>query len=185
MGGLLGALPRAMVDPVIDQLRSDNQSNDQAVKTSDVETEAVELSLMRHNSQPPKNLFAPFFVTWEPTSTPLVTHWGNVDSGSMVNIVYSSILEAFPELNKSWEAYQQVVMGVGNKTTSVVGKLVDVSIHLGHPPNAGKAFRTTFYVLECKKYHWILGLHALNSIDAGIFARKGEITYQLDGQPCR
>lgn len=97
----------------------------------------------------------------------------------MVNIVYSSVLEAFPELNKYWESYQHVVMGVGNKSTSVVGKLVDVPIHLGQPPNAGKTFRATFYVLECKKYHWIIGLHALNSIDAGIFTRKGELTYQL------
>lgn len=76
-------------------------------------------------------------------------------------------------------------MGVGNKTTSVVGKLVDVPIHLGRPPNAGHTFRATFYVLECKRYHWILGLHALNSIDAGIFTRKGELTYQLSDQSTR
>lgn len=74
-------------------------------------------------------------------------------------------------------------MGVGNKTTNVVGKLVNVPMHLGHPPNAGRMFRTTFYVLEAKRYHWILGLHALNSIDAGIFTRKGELTYQVEDQP--
>lgn len=94
-----------MVDPVINQLRTDNQTDDQAVEVADVEAAAVKSTLMRHESHPPKNLFSPFFVTGEPTSAPVVTHWGNVDSGSMVNIVYSSVLEAFPELHKYWEPY--------------------------------------------------------------------------------
>lgn len=55
----------------------------------------------------------------------------------MVNIVYSSVLEAFPELHKYWEAYEHVVVGVGNKTTRVIGKLVNVPMHLGQPPANG------------------------------------------------
>lgn len=50
---------------------------------------------------------------------------------------------------------------MGGKKTNVVGKLVDVPVHVGadvtvttHAP-----IITDFYVLDCEdQYHWILGL---------------------------
>lgn len=54
-------------------------------------------------ADPPENMFAPFTVLESITGTPQrtsspVVHWGHVDSGSMVCIVYEGVLRAFPEL---------------------------------------------------------------------------------------
>jgi phage-related protein len=91
----------------------------------------------------------------------------------MVNIVYQGVLEAFPELQKFKEAYTHEVTGVAGKVTRVVGKLVGMPIKLGHPPGGDTAsFTTTFYILESPQYHWILGLHALNAIDAAVWCHR-------------
>jgi hypothetical protein len=54
----------------------------------------------------PENMFAPFVIPptdsqGKPQRTPApLVHWGNVDTGSMVNILYSGVLTGFPELTK-------------------------------------------------------------------------------------
>lgn len=54
----------------------------------------------------PENMFAPFTIPTADKQGKLVkddkavVHWGNVDTGSMVNIMYSGVLAAFPELKK-------------------------------------------------------------------------------------
>ncbi len=58
-------------------------------------------------------------------------HWGNLDTGSMVNIAYSGVLSTFPHLHQYWEDFQHAVKGVGDRLTKVTGKLVGVPISLG------------------------------------------------------
>lgn len=54
----------------------------------------------------PENMFAPFTIPTADKHGKLAkdeeatVHWGNVDTGSMVNIMYSGVLAAFPELEK-------------------------------------------------------------------------------------
>lgn len=68
-----------------------------------------------------------------PDITEATTHWIQVDSGSMINIVYSGVLGVFPELNNFFEDFQHQVTGVGNKVTKIVGKLTNVPLKLGAP----------------------------------------------------
>ena len=70
------------------------------------------------NNFTPENMFIPFSI--ETNSgldyshvTPN-THWANVDTGSMVNIMYSGVLKAFPHLKQYSQPFEHVVKGVGN-----------------------------------------------------------------------
>jgi hypothetical protein len=58
-------------------------------------------------------------------------HWGNVDTGSMVNIVYSGVLIRHPSFLAYHQLYQHTVRGVGNTHVAVTGKIVGVPISLG------------------------------------------------------
>lgn len=58
-------------------------------------------------------------------------HWGNVDSGSMVNIVYSGVLQRHPILFAYHQPFSHTVQGVGNSRIAVTGKLAGVPISLG------------------------------------------------------
>ena len=106
-------------------------------------------------------------------------HWGNVDTGSMVNIVYSGVLDAFPHLHQYHKKFEHVVKGVGDRITKVVGKLVDVPISLGMEQGLGTLTKVTFYVLECQSYHFILGLALLAVIEGGVFCGSRRLEYTL------
>lgn len=66
-----------------------------------------------------------------PTCADPLLHWGNVDTGAMVNLVYGGVLDTFPELRRYQQEFHHVVQGVGQTKTQVVGKLVGVPVHLG------------------------------------------------------
>ena len=87
----------------------------------------------------------------------------------MVNILYSGVLQGFPELEKFKMNFQHEVKGVGNKTTKVVCKLANVPVSIGSDQERGSCHTTTFYVLDCPSYHCIIGLTLLQKIDAGVF----------------
>jgi hypothetical protein len=133
----------------------------------------------------PENMFAPFTIsTLDEDGQPKrsrapVVHWGNVDTGAQVNITYSGVLDAYPELLQFRREFTHVVQGVGNKRTAVVCKLADVPLSLGPDQHAGNCIRTTFYVLECPSYHFILGLQLLESIEAGVFCSTRDMTFRL------
>ena len=105
-------------------------------------------------------------------------HWANVDTGSMVNICYSGALDEHPTLRAYYTPYAHVVQGVGQKTTQVIGKLSNVPISLC-PMNASTPdiITTTFYILECPTYHFILGLQLLVPINGGVFCGTQTLTY--------
>ena len=73
----------------------------------------------------------------------------------MVNIMYSGVLAAFPELEQYRKTFQHVVKGVGNKETMVICKLDNVPVSLGTEQLKGSCRTTTFYVLDCPSYHCI------------------------------
>jgi hypothetical protein len=97
----------------------------------------------------------------------------------MVNIAYSGVLQAFPWLRCYSQPFNHVVKGVGENTCAVICKLVDVPVSLGDQQSAGTCIRTTFYVLECQAYHFILGLTLLSVIDGGVFCGSRRLTYTL------
>lgn len=82
-------------------------------------------------------MFAPF--TFPPrdaqghivTSGDPVIHYGNVDTGSMVNVMYSGMLDANPDLSQYKTEFRHVITGVGDKVTNVVCKLINVPVSLG------------------------------------------------------
>ena len=103
-----------------------------------VEMAAVQAALHTHQNSPaPENMFCPFVVVERDNQGQLsrvpnpMLHWGNVDTGSMVNIVYSGVLRTFPHLHQYHKDFEQVVKGVGDNLTRVTGKLVGVPISLG------------------------------------------------------
>jgi hypothetical protein len=103
-----------------------------------VEAAAVDASLTTHAiCAAPENVFCPFtLVTRGPdgqlTRSPSpMLHWGNVDTGSMVNIVYSGVLTRHPSFLAYHQPYHHMVRGVGNNPVAVTGKLVGVPISLG------------------------------------------------------
>lgn len=72
-----------------------------------------------------------------------------------------------------------MVEGVGGKVTHVVGKLVDVPISLGREQAPGTSVRATFYVLDCQRYHWILGLTLLSAVDGVVRCRTRTLAFTL------
>lgn len=115
-------------------------------------------------------------LTRDPAPT---THWGNVDTGSMVNIMYQGVLAAFPELQRFRKAFVHEVRGVGNKVTQVVCKLEGVPVSIGSDQAEGSCRHTTFYVLDCPAYHCILGLVLLQKIDAAVFCSTRKMQFRL------
>lgn len=126
-------------------------------------------------------MFAPFLIN---TPTPLVhtngshvVHWGNVDTGSMVNIIYSGVLHAFPELREFQKPFSHVVKGVGDHVSAIICKLEGVPLCLGKAPTSDMWVEATFYVLECPQYHFILGIPFLASVDGGVYCKSRKLTY--------
>ena len=136
-----------------------------------MEHAAVELAVRNHSFAAPENVFCPFTIPSRDgtgalarASSPLV-HWGNVDTGSMVNIVYQGALTLHPSLHAYHHPYSHQVKGVGGCTVAVIGKLQQVPVSLGKGQSAGSCFKTDFFVLDCPGYHFILGLALLRPID--------------------
>jgi hypothetical protein len=68
-------------------------------------------------------MFAPFTI---PTSrVPEITtvHWGNVDTGAMVNVVYEGVIRVFKSLQSYMVDFHHEITGVGGKKTRVICKL--------------------------------------------------------------
>ena len=99
-----------------------------------LEAAAVESAVAAHQKALPQNMFAPFSCGHpnpaKVSPAPMV-HWGNVDTGAMVNLVYAGVLSTFPELHEYLQPYQHTVVGVGGNATKVIGKLVNVPTFLG------------------------------------------------------
>jgi hypothetical protein len=74
-------------------------------------------------------------------------HYGNVDTGAMVNVVYEGVVRVFEGLNQYWEKFTHVLYGVGGRQTKIVGKLKDIPIILGKDRSDYKPFLATFYVI--------------------------------------
>lgn len=79
----------------------------------------MEAAVAAHRKSLPQNMFASFSIairgeqgTVLTTGTPML-HWGNVDTGAMVNLVYHGVLSAFPELTRYRHEFNHVVQGVG------------------------------------------------------------------------
>ena len=68
-----------------------------------LEAAAVEAAIASNQHTLPQNMFAPFSCgggNGQKLGMAPVVHWGNVDTGAMVNIVYSGVLDTFPGLRE-------------------------------------------------------------------------------------
>lgn len=123
-------------------------------------------------------------------------HWGNVDTGAMVNVVYLGVTRVFQSLQAYWEDYNHVLYGVGGKRTRIVAMLKDVPVLLGNPRTAAGHFsgnalgsplgkslnhRATFLVVDNDDYHWILGIPLLAAIDGMVKCRERVLEYTPAG----
>ena len=151
-----------------------------------VELAAIQATIQTHATSPaPENLFCPFTVVERDAAGKLtrgtnpMLHWGNVDTGSMVNIVYSGVLRTFPHLHQYHQEFEHVVKGVGDNLTKVTGKLVGVPISLVMEQASGTCIKTNFYVLACESYHFILGLTLLAVVDGGVFCGSRRLEFTL------
>ena len=68
-------------------------------------------------------MFAPFTAAREGVADVTTTHWGNVDTGAMVNVVYLGVTRVFKELQAYWVDFNHALTGVGGKRTRIVAKL--------------------------------------------------------------
>jgi hypothetical protein len=143
-------------------------------------------------------MFAPFVIPSDATVGDMATvHWGNVDTGAMVNVVYLGVTRVFQYLQKYWIKYEHVLYGVGGKRTRIVAMLKDVPVIFGsnrHSPTpvfggntAGKPLAesachtATFLVVDNDDYHWILGIPLLAAIDGMVKCRERTLEYTPAG----
>lgn len=153
--------------------------------TEEAAVEAAITALSTLTPKPlPQNMFAPFTVlqrakgALHESHVPTV-HWANVDTGSMVNLVYSGVLSAFPKLQQYREPFNHVVYGIGGATQRITGKLVGVPVSLGAEQEHDSCVYTTFYVLDSPAYHWLFGLPMLSSIDGAVYCKARVLHYHL------
>ena len=128
-------------------------------------------------------MFAPFSVPpSEKVGPPVPIHWGNVDTGAMVNVVYLGVTRVFKTLQQYWVKYDHVLYGVGGKQTKIVAMLKDVPIRMGCnttpasdsvSPNFTDQvdLRATFLVVDNDDYHWILGIPLLAELNGMVHCR--------------
>lgn len=84
----------------------------------------------------PQNMFAPFTLVRRAAGklareTAPTVHWAHVDTGSMVNLVYSGVVELFGELQQYQHPFCHVVYGIGGGVQRIIGKLVGVPLSIG------------------------------------------------------
>jgi hypothetical protein len=187
-GRLLGNLRKDKLQALLAAVKQPGRTSAEVAELV-VEAAAVESSLHVHATcAAPENVFCPFtLVRRGPdgcltrTAAPML-HWGNVDSGSMVNIVYSGVLARHPIFYAFHQPYSHSVRGVGNSTVAIIGKLVGVPISLGRDQAAGSCLKVDFYVLDCPYYHFILGLALLQQVDGGVLCGCRRLDVQLGAQ---
>jgi hypothetical protein len=98
LGQLIANLPQAKVDEMIQIARSLSAGDQKHTPKEAGEMAAVQAAVAAHqHNHLPENMFAPFtFVTPSPkeggSGKLPVIHYGNVDTGSMVNVMYSGVL---------------------------------------------------------------------------------------------
>lgn len=154
LGQLMANLPRDTLDDLLATVHQLSQKKEPPKTSADATEAAVVQAAVAHSRQASEqNLFAPFHVAEQSTSAGaklgVTLHWGNVDTGSMVNIIYSGVLSAFPALLQYKHPFTHIVKGVGGKTSTVTCKLVDVPLSIGREQEPGSWVTTTFYVLDC------------------------------------
>ena len=170
-GALLGTLPSNVVNNIVAQARRINEQQPMCSLEEAGQLAAV-CSALSSESQVPQNMFAPFTAAREGVVDDITTHWGNVDTGAMVNVVYLGVTKAFTELQAYWVDFNHALTGVGGKRTRIVAKLEDVPLCVGGKYHADEVVRATFYVVENDDYHWILGLPLLASLQGKVLCRE-------------
>lgn len=138
-------------------------------------------------------MFAPFSIPSSDKVGSLVPiHWGNVDTGAMVNVVYLGVTRVFKTLQQYWVTYDHVLYGVGGKQTKIVAMLKDVPIHMGcntttdsndfSPHTNNQAIlKATFLVVDNDDYHWILGIPLLAGLNGLVHCRDRTLQYTPPG----
>ena len=138
-------------------------------------------------------MFAPFSIPSSDKVGSLVPiHWGNVDTGAMVNVVYLGVTRVFKTLQQYWVKYDHVLYGVGGKQTKIVAMLKDVPIRMGcntatdsdaFSPhiNAQAILKATFLVVDNDDYHWILGIPLLAGLNGLVHCRDRTLQYTPPG----
>ena len=106
-GQLLTHLPQCQLDKLMQAVKPATPAMEDQVPANTAELAAVHAAVTAHlEGNPPENMFAPFTIPpkdsqGKPTKHAAPTvHWGNVDTGSMVNIVYSGVLNTHPGLEE-------------------------------------------------------------------------------------
>ena len=122
-------------------------------------------------------MFAPFTVASRKVADNPTVHWGNVDTGAMVNVVYLGVTRVFKDLQNYWQDFNHVITGVGGKKTRIVAKLISVPLELGEVPEVHTPAPTTFYVVESDDYHWILGLPFLASVSGKVDCKERTLEF--------
>lgn len=122
-------------------------------------------------------MFAPFTAAKEGVADSTTVHWGNVDTGAMVNVVYLGVTRVFKELQRYWVDFNHALTGVGGKRTRIVAKLKDVPLSLGEQHLEADVVHSTFYVIDNDDYHWILGLPLLAAIRGKVLCKDRALEY--------
>lgn len=169
---------------LVRKLSAQDQGSDPAMAA---ELAAVQAAVAAHtySGKLPENMFVPFTLLERDIEGKLqrcqdpVVHYGNADTGSMVNVMYSGVLSANQELEKYKAEFQHVICGVGEKITRVVCKLVDVPVSLGYHQEPGSLVKATFYVIDCPSYHFIIGLTLLTVVNGQVHCGARRLTYTL------
>jgi len=151
--------------------------------TEDAETLAFVQTALDTSQSVLPNMFAPFIIPSDHTVSDIpVVHWGNVDTGAMVNVVYLGVTRVFQYLQKFWVKYEHVLYGVGGKRTNIVAMLKDVPLHIGtdrcpSSRDSSSLFTATFLVVDNDDYHWILGIPLLAALNAKVSCKERVLEY--------
>jgi hypothetical protein len=162
-GALLVTLPASTVDDLVKRARQINEQEPTCTPEEAGELAAVQ-SALAPSEQVPQNMFAPFVAAPGQVADVATVHWGNMDTGAMVNVVYLGVTRVFKELQKYWTDFNHAITGVGGKRTRIVAKLRDVPLTLGEDRECKDIVKATFYEVDSDDYHWILGLPLLAAV---------------------
>lgn len=186
-GQLLANLPQAKLDEMmtlVKQLSTPESGGDPAMAAELAAVQAA-VTANTYGGQLPENMFVPFTLVGRDLEGKLkrdekpVIHYGNADTGSMVNVLYSGVLSANQGLEQYRADFQHMIRGVGEKITKVICKLVDVPVSLGYDQAPGSLIKATFYVIDCPSYHFIIGLTLLSVVNGQVHCGARRLTYTL------